>query len=69
MDEVVKKTVVVTGSSRGIGAGIAKIFGAGGWDVVVTYVGYAQAADAVVYEIKSAGGSASAIRCNTRNEG
>jgi NAD(P)-dependent dehydrogenase (short-subunit alcohol dehydrogenase family) len=63
-----KKTIVVTGSSRGIGAGIAKTFGARGWDVVVTYVGNAQAADTVVDEIKSVGGTASAIRCNTRNE-
>jgi NAD(P)-dependent dehydrogenase (short-subunit alcohol dehydrogenase family) len=63
-----KKTVVVTGSSRGIGAGIAKTFGARGWDVVVTYASNVQAADAVVDEIKSAGGSAFAIRCNTRSE-
>lgn len=63
-----KKTVVVTGSSRGIGAGIAKTFGSRGWDVVVTYAGNVQAANAVIEEIKLGGGSAYAIRCDTRNE-
>ena len=64
----VRKTVVVTGGSRGIGAGIAKLFGARGWDVVITYARNQTAAETVVAEIKHVAGRASALRCDTRDE-
>lgn len=63
-----KKTVVVTGGSRGIGSGIARIFGERGWDVVLTYAANKEAADRVVRQIAAGGGTATAIRCNTRYE-
>ena len=63
-----KKTVVVTGGSRGIGAGIARLFGARGWHVVLTYVSNEAAAEGVVGDISAAGGSARAVRCDTRHE-
>jgi len=62
------KTVVVTGGSRGIGAGIARLFGSRGWRVVLTYASNEPAAHAVVREIVASGGTASAVRCDTRNE-
>ena len=64
----VKKAVVVTGGSRGIGAGTAKVFAARGWDVVITYASNRAAADAVVAEIAAHGGRASALPCDTRDE-
>jgi len=33
-----KKTVLITGASRGIGAGIARMFGERNWNVVLTYL-------------------------------
>ena len=62
------RTVVITGGSRGIGAGIAKMFGARGWHVVLTYASNQAAAAAVVNEIAAAGGAALALQCDTRRE-
>jgi len=56
------KVVVVTGASKGIGAGIAKQMSASGAKVVVNYASSKESADAVVAEIVSAGGNAVAIQ-------
>lgn len=45
------RTVLVTGSSRGLGAEIARQFGAQGYQVVVNYFQHQQAAEAIVAEI------------------
>lgn len=58
------KIAIVTGSSRGIGAAIAKALAADGLTVVVNYAGDANAAAAVVDDITSSGGTALAIRAN-----
>ena len=58
------KVAVVTGGSRGIGAAIARRFGAEGARVAVVYKTAAEAADGVVAEIEAAGGEAAAIRCD-----
>jgi NAD(P)-dependent dehydrogenase (short-subunit alcohol dehydrogenase family) len=63
------KTVVVTGGSRGIGAGIARMFGARGWDVVLTFVKDKRGAQSVIADIERNGGHAIAEPCDTRNEG
>jgi len=55
---------IVTGSSRGIGAAIAKRLGADGFAVIVNYVGDAASAGAVVKEIESAGGRAAAVQAD-----
>ena len=55
------KVVVVTGSSRGIGRGIAMEFGREGASVVVNYISNADAAKEVVDAIKAAGSQALAI--------
>ncbi|KAJ6496231.1 hypothetical protein C8R45DRAFT_899653 [Mycena sanguinolenta] len=55
------KVAVITGSSRSIGAAIAKHIASQGARVVVNYVNGVQAANEVVEEIKASGGSAVAI--------
>jgi len=58
------KVAVVTGASKGIGAGIAKEFASEGASVVVNYASAKQDADRVVDEITKAGGKAIAIQGN-----
>lgn len=58
------KVAVVTGASSGIGAGIAKAFGAEGATVVVNYATGKNGADAVVASIESAGGKAVALQAD-----
>lgn len=58
------KIAVVTGASRGIGAAIARALGAEGAAVAVNYARSADAAQAVVEEIRAAGGRAEAIQAN-----
>jgi 3-oxoacyl-[acyl-carrier protein] reductase len=56
------KVAVVTGASKGIGAGIAKVFGAAGASVVVNYASSKEGADRVVAEIERNGGKAIAVQ-------
>jgi 3-oxoacyl-[acyl-carrier protein] reductase len=56
------KVVIVTGASKGIGAGIAKQMGAAGAKVVVNYASSKDSADEVVKEITLAGGTAMAVQ-------
>jgi NAD(P)-dependent dehydrogenase (short-subunit alcohol dehydrogenase family) len=56
------RTLVVTGGSRGIGAAVARLAGNRGYSVAVNFLGNEAAAQAVVKEIRSSGGSAVAIR-------
>jgi 3-oxoacyl-[acyl-carrier protein] reductase len=58
------KVAVVTGASKGIGAGIAKEFAAEGASVVVNYASSKSDADKVVDEITKAGGKAVAVQGN-----
>ena len=62
------KIVVVTGSSRGIGAAIAKAFAGEGASVIVNYVHNADAAADVVAVCKEAGGDAAAIKADVTSE-
>ncbi len=61
MSKLKGKVAIVTGSSKGIGAGIAKAFGAEGASVVVNYVSSREDAEKVVAEIVSTGGKAVAV--------
>ncbi len=56
------KTVIVTGASQGIGAGIASRFAEAGANVVVHYRGSEAGANAVVETITGKGGEAVAIK-------
>lgn len=58
------KIAVVTGASKGIGAGIAKEFANAGASVVVNYASAKQDADRVIDEISKCGGRAVAIQGN-----
>jgi 3-oxoacyl-[acyl-carrier protein] reductase len=58
------KVAIVTGASSGIGAGIAKAFGAEGAVVIVNYMGSKERADAVVGSIVAAGGTAVAVQAD-----
>ncbi|MFC4476328.1 SDR family NAD(P)-dependent oxidoreductase [Flavobacterium chungangensis] len=56
------KVVVITGASKGIGAGVAKQMAASGAKVVVNYSSSRQGAEEVVAEITKSGGSAVAVQ-------
>ena len=56
------KVAVVTGASKGIGAGIAKQLAAEGAAVVVNYASSKEGADQVVNEITARGGKAIAVQ-------
>jgi 3-oxoacyl-[acyl-carrier protein] reductase len=58
------KVAVVTGASKGIGAGIAKEFAAQGASVIVNYASAKHDADRIVDEISKRGGKAIAIQSN-----
>src|SRR3984893_12425249 len=55
------KTAVVTGASKGIGAGIAKGLAAEGAAVVINYASSKDGAERVVADIKAKGGKAIAV--------
>lgn len=58
------QVVIVTGASKGIGAGIAREFGRHGASVVVNYASDAAGAERVVQDIGADGGRAVAVRAN-----
>ena len=58
------KVAVVTGASKGIGAGIAKHLAAEGAAVIVNYASSKTDADKVVDEITKGGGKAVAVQGN-----
>ena len=61
MSTLTGKVAVVTGASKGIGAGIAKALGAAGASVVVNYASSNAGAEVVVEAIVKAGGKAVAV--------
>jgi len=62
MGKLAGKVAVVTGASKGIGAGIAKSLGVEGAKVVVNYASSKEGADRVVQEITAKGGKAIAVQ-------
>ena len=61
------QVVLVTGGSRGIGAEVARRFGAAGCKVAVVYRSGADAAEAVVRDIAAAGGEGLAVAADIAN--
>ena len=66
MKRLANKVAIVTGASKGIGAGIAKAMGAEGAAVVVNYARDREGADRVVREITDTGGQAFAVQGDVR---
>lgn len=64
MSTLKDKIILVTGSSRGIGATIARQLSAAGAAVIVNYAGGKEAAEQVVNDIKQQGGEAIAIQAD-----
>ncbi len=62
------QTALVTGANSGIGEGVAIALGAAGASVIVNYVSRPEAADAVVAQIKAAGGDAIALQADVSKE-
>jgi 3-oxoacyl-[acyl-carrier protein] reductase len=68
MSKLKNKVAVVTGSSKGIGAAIAKHFGAEGAKVVVNYASSKEGADKVVKAITDNGGIAISVQGDVSKE-
>ena len=62
------KVMIVTGGSRGIGAAVARLAGAKGYDVAVNYARARDRADTVAADIRKAGQRAIAIQADMGKE-
>src|SRR5277367_430696 len=62
MGKLTGQVAVVTGASKGLGAGMSKALAAEGASVVVNYASSKEGADRVVAEITAAGGKAIAVQ-------
>jgi 3-oxoacyl-[acyl-carrier protein] reductase len=68
MSKLKDQVAVVTGASKGIGAGIAKALAAEGASVVVNYSSSKSGADKVVADITSKGGKAIAVQADVSKQ-
>jgi 3-oxoacyl-[acyl-carrier protein] reductase len=64
-----RKTAIVTGSSRGIGAAIAERLAKDGFAVVINYAGGANEAEALAAKIHQAGGAATTAQADVSDPG
>ena len=64
MNNLSNKVILVTGSSKGIGAAVAKRLASAGAKVIVNYAGSQADAEQVVSSIRDSGGSAIAVQAD-----
>src|SRR5262249_27490670 len=64
MSKLIGKVIIVTGASKGIGAGIARAYGEAGATVVVNYATSKEGADKIVGEIVGKGGKAISVQAD-----
>lgn len=64
MAQLTGKTIIITGSSRGVGADTAQILAAEGANIVVNYRSKAPRANKIVKTIEEAGGKAIAVQAD-----
>ena len=64
MTDSVKKTAIITGASGGIGGEVARRLVRDGFGVVIHYAGKPAPAQAVVAELKAAGGQAISVQAD-----
>lgn len=62
------KTAIVTGGSRGIGAGIVRVLSKFGWKVVYTYTHGKEAAIELQRELNENGGDVDCVKMELKNE-
>ncbi len=62
------KSILITGSSNGIGAGIARYFGLKGYKVIVTYANNKSDGEKVCADIEASGTNASLYQLDVTNE-
>ena len=67
MAQLTGKTIIITGSSRGVGADTAQILAAEGANIVVNYRSKAPRANKIVKAIEEAGGKAIAVQADVTN--
>ncbi len=61
---MMKRSVVITGGNRGIGAATAILAARNGWDVCISYSRHGAEADDIVRRISEAGGKAIAVQAD-----
>src|SRR6201993_5540624 len=61
------KSAIITGASGGIGGSVAKRLAKDGFSVVVNYAGKPAPAEAVIADIKAAGGQGIAVQADVAN--